>query len=272
MNRYVFGMHRGGSTIMGAIARSAAGVTGVPFVDLGDASATLPEAGPRGAALRSDVLRDAAGKEIDGLYTPQPDNWRAHHGLFAPIRRADLFPVEVFTPADRAVLVIRDPRDCMVSGYYGFLRLHGGGMDHPGRKRQFDRGINAYVLDHMLPRYARALSDYVALRAAIPTLTVLPYEMMITDFPRWIAAFMTALDMPDQVRLRDRLRQFSLRPSATRLVHDLHCQDFERPDAEDIDSHKRQMLPGDHLRKLAPATIATINAQIGDDLRVFGYV
>ncbi|WP_373488417.1 hypothetical protein, partial [Blastomonas sp.] len=92
MNRYVFGMHRGGSSIMGRLAVSAAQISGTPVVHLGEQDKNLPEEGPCGAAKRIDTLRDVTGLVIDAVYEPQPDNWRAHAGLFAPIRRAELFP------------------------------------------------------------------------------------------------------------------------------------------------------------------------------------
>lgn len=272
MNRYVFGIHRGGSSVMGMIAVDAARITGVPLVEMGPPDATLPDAGPRGAATKTDTLRAADGSGIDGIFTPQLENWRAHSGLFVPIRRADMFPPDIFAPGDRAVLMMRDPRDCMVSGYYGFLRLHGGGLQTPSRQIFYDMGIDAYVLEHMLPRYARALDDYIALRAKIPALSVLHYEQMVTDFSRWLPAFLEALAMPRHLRLRERLRHPRLGVTPLRVLLDRHSTSFTPPAAEDIDSHKRQMLPGDHIRKLKPETIATINDQMGPQLRAFGYL
>lgn len=272
MNRYAFGIHRGGSSVMGLIAVDAAQITGVPLVEMGPPDATLPDTGPRGAAAKVDVLRAADGSAIDGIMAPQPDNWRAHRGLFVPIRRADMFPPEIFKTGDRAVLLMRDPRDCMVSGYYGFLRLHGGGLDNPFRQIFYDMGIDAYVLEHMLPRYVRAVDDYIALQAQIPQITVLHYEQMVTDFPGWLGAFLDALAMPHRLRLRERLRHRRPWLTAKRVLLDRHSAGFTPPDAEDIDSHKRQMLPGDHIRKLKPETIATINATMGPQLRAFGYL
>lgn len=271
MNRYVFGMHRGGSSVMGRIARSAARISGIPMVALGEQDKDLPEEGPQGAARRIDTLRDAQGLAIDAVYAPQPDNWRAHGGLFAPIRRADLFPPEVFQGGDRAVLMMRDPRDCMVSGYYGFLRLHAGGLDNPQQRQRYEMGIDTYVLTHMLPRYARVLEGYMALQDRLPALQVMHYEQMVTDFPAWLDAFLTALDMPDRVRLRDRIRLRRVNPGLRDAMLTYHQADFARPTGENIDEHKRQMLPGDHVRKLKPATIAALDAAMAPALARFGY-
>ena len=56
-----------------------------------------------------------------------------------------------------------------------------------------------------------------------------------------------------------------------RLV-DRQAAKFEPPAGEDIDRHKRQMLPGDYRRKLAPATIDRINTRLERQLAYFGYL
>ena len=40
---------------------------------------------------------------------------------------------------------------------------------------------------------------------------------------------------------------------------------------EDIYSHKRQVTPGDHKRKLLPETIDRLNSEFGEVLDVLGY-
>lgn len=41
--------------------------------------------------------------------------------------------------------------------------------------------------------------------------------------------------------------------------------------AEDATKHKRQVTPGDHLRKLKPKTIATMTDAMRKELGFFGY-
>ena len=252
MNRFVFAIHRGGSSVLGGIAKNCALAAGEPAIVLGGGANAFAETGPDGAALRT-----AAGSRPADGFTPQLANWQRHAGVFAPIRRADFFPATFFRPGDRAVLNMRDPRDCMVSGYFGFLRLHNKGLANDRRAAMYERGIDEYVLDDLLDRYALALDNYIALLRAIPTIERLTYEEMVTDFPAWFARFCEALAFE--------------RPVFDRLLA-RQSKKFEPPGEEDIDRHKRQMLPGDYRRKLAPSTIAAIDARIGPQLAFFGYL
>ena len=257
VNKFVFATHRGGSSILGDIARICAIRSGNSFVSIGDKSQMLPELGPNGASKRGVPRSRGDDNGQSEAFVPQIENWRKHSGVFAPIRRADFFPHDFFKEGDKGLLMIRDPRDCMVSGYYGFLRLHAGGLDNPARRADYEKGIDRYVLENMLTRYNDALQDYIDLLGAVPAITVLTYEEMVTDFPSFFAKFFSRLDFDP--------RDYNA------LLHEQIAK-FEPPAAEDIDSHKRQMLPGDHLRKLAPETIAQINARMESQLRYFGYL
>ena len=210
------------------------------------------EVGPTGAAKRIAATQDARE-----AFVPQVENWRQHAGVFSPIRRADFFPAEFFAPGDLALLNMRDPRDCMVSGYFGFLRLHGNGLQDADKKAQYEMGIDAYVLTHMLGRYSKALNDYMALRKQIPDMTVLHYEEMVTSFDSWFEKFYAAL-------------QFN--PAKYDKLLAQQGAHFVPPPVENIDQHKRQMLPGDYARKLEPETIDIINTQMAAQLSYFGYL
>ncbi len=259
MNRFVFAIHRGGSSVLGGIAKNCALAAGEPAVVLGGSACAFAETGPEGAAMRvrgSDGAGKADGAGKVDAFAPQLANWQRHAGVFAPIRRADFFPPAFFRPGDRAVLNMRDPRDCMVSGYFGFLRLHNKGLDNTRRAAMYRRGIDEYVLDDLLERYALALDNYIALLARLPGIRVLTYEAMVGDFPAWFGEFCAALAFEAPVYERLVARQ---------------AAKFDPPAQEDIDQHKRQMLPGDYRRKLAPATIARIDARLERQLRHFGY-
>lgn len=54
-----------------------------------------------------------------------------------------------------------------------------------------------------------------------------------------------------------------------RLYED-HKADFQVED-EDVYRHKRQVMPGDHTRKLLPETIAALNEQFANILKTLGY-
>lgn len=256
MNKFVFAIHRGGSSVLGGIAKNCAMASGETPVMLGGGEQAFHETGPAGAARRARAAASPDGELLEDEFVPQPENWARHGGVFAPIRRADFFPAEFFRPGDLAVLNMRDPRDCMVSGYFGFLRLHGGGLASDSRRQQYERGIDEYVLTTLLDRYVVATRNYIRLREAIPSLKVFTYEEMVTDFEGWFAKFYEAL---------------AFAPDAYARLLPRQAAKFEPPAREDIDAHKRQMLPGDYRRKLKPETIAVINQRMAPQLRYFGY-
>lgn len=259
-NKYIFAIHRGGSSVLGGITKACATASGENPVVLGGTPKAFKETGPEGAALKSagEIDERLTDDMSTARFTPNVDNWLKRSGVFAPIRRSDYFPPEVFSDGDIAVLNVRDPRDCMVSGYFGFLRLHGQGLADSKRQALYDMGIDAYVSDVLCDRYIDALRGYIELDEAIGgRLNVLTYEEMVTDFPSWFRKFYDFLDFA---------------PKKFENLKKQQGQKFEPPSAENIDQHKRQMMPGDYLRKLKPETIAEINRRMNDELKFFGYV
>ena len=87
-------------------------------------------------------------------------------------------------------------------------------------------------------------------------MTLVHYEDMVTDTDRWL----------------DRLAAFSGQPVTEALRARLGPKiDFTVP-SEDTTRHKRQVRPGDHRRKLAPDTIATLTRAFRPELDFFGYL
>ncbi|MEM0907308.1 MAG: sulfotransferase domain-containing protein [Pseudomonadota bacterium] len=261
MNKFVFALHRGGSSVLGGITKNCALASGEAPVMLGAGKQAFHETGPEGAAVKLNSADEAAAVAANDYpepeFAPQLANWQQYSGVFAPIRRADFFPTAFFKDGDRAILNMRDPRDCMVSGYYGFLRLHGSGLADEARREQYERGIDDYVINTMLNRYIKATRNYMALIERIPNVKVLLYEDMVTKFDRWFSEYYKYLGFKE-----DRFDDVCQRQAVK----------FQVPEAEDIDSHKRQMLPGDHLRKLSSQTVDTINKKMERELAFFGYL
>jgi len=260
-NKFVFAIHRGGSSVLGDVVKNCALASDEEPVMIGASTKAFKETGPEGTANR--VSRAASvvkgGKHVQE-FSPNLANWQARSGVFSPIRRPDFFPAERFEPGDIALLNMRDPRDCMVSGYFGFLRLHGEGLKDETRKRMYDEGIDAYVLDKLLDDYTRVCRGYMELNDALDgQLKILTYEEMTTDFPSWFKKFYDLLE-------------FEFDTSRFKELGNRMAKKFEPPEKEDIDSHKRQMFPGDHLRKLKPETIDEVNRRMAGELRYFGYL
>lgn len=165
------------------------------------------------------------------------------------------------------VLLVRDPRDILVSHYFSMLGSHPQPTNSDGFKIKEgasidletwqllaqSRPIDEYVLDAS-PVFLRFFSQYqhVCSKAEV---RLFRYEDIIFAKHQW---------------LRDISAHFGwtiaddiLAEIATR--HDLV------PSVEDHTQHVRQVSPGDHTRKLKPQTIAMLNERFAEPMVYFGY-
>lgn len=161
----------------------------------------------------------------------------------------------------RAIVMVRDPRDCITSAFFSFSQSHKPPRN-PVKLAEFNRRretirqttIDSYALRHT-PQYRDRLEVLDRIIAAHDDILVLKYEEMVGDTEAWLARISEFLDQPVTEALRARLGR---------------KLDFNVT-AEDTGSHKRQVQPGDHRRKLKPETIAAMNAELAACLERFGY-
>jgi len=113
-------------------------------------SSRFPEMGPEGC-----VTVDA-----DGTCHVNLAKWQERAGLFAPISKRNYAPLSQLSDRDKVLVNIRDPRDCMVSGYYGFLKLHRGGLSNPVNRTYFERGVDRYVQEVLLDSCREIFGQY----------------------------------------------------------------------------------------------------------------
>jgi hypothetical protein len=160
--------------------------------------------------------------------------------------------------AGRKVLMVRDPRDALVSQYFSDAWSHAlpaQGAEHFLEKREAAR---ASAIDDFVIEKARNLDKVLlACRPLLedPQCLLLRYEAEVLAKPRLIA------------RLLD---HFGWRcPDAE--VAQLLAEVDEVPDTEDPRRFVRRVLPGDHREKLAPATIARLDEILAASRQAFGY-
>jgi hypothetical protein len=179
--------------------------------------------------------------------------------LYAPLRH----PINVPQVEDyRIVVMLRDPRDVLTSLYYSLAVSHG----LPGnreRKEDFlemradirNLDIDSFVREY-LPLYQARYEGFLRLTQDHDC-TFLRYEDMIADFVPWAQQLGTGL---------------GVKLSGPDISHLERLGGFDRPVEENVSKHIRQRTPGDHTRKLQPATIAFLNEQLGPVLEGFGYI
>lgn len=196
---------------------------------------------------------------------------------FGPIRgsnAAAIFPDDL----DRysIVLHLRDPRDVLTSMYYSFAYSHAvspGRVEIPPGQREHWRGqgVDQFVRE-FAPPVAGVYQNLMMQLLGRPNVILTHYEDMVLDYPNWLHQFLAAFDhLPiPSIKLRHRfLTQFVKKQKIRRQLLRKHRHAFS-VDAENVNQHKRKVVPGDHAEKLSPATIAILDKTFGDYFRHFG--
>jgi hypothetical protein len=163
------------------------------------------------------------------------------------------------------VLLVRDPRDAIVSEYFSTARTHrmpgagtqaeGGASDDMLKKRETAQGQS--VEDYALAEGARlgeAMARYIPLLDD-SKLLVLRYEDIIFDKAKMV---------------RDVARQFGWGVTLGQVDAVLKWIDV-RPEVEDPTQFIRKVSPGDHREKLSAPVIAQLDGMLAEPMAAFGY-
>lgn len=158
----------------------------------------------------------------------------------------------------RACLMVRDPRDMLVSMFFHSRDGQSLRQGMPGaRRKEQEReaalrlDIDEYVLQ-TAPRFLEGCERAVHLVSDRPATCVLRYEDMVDRWSTFAGQLQAAFDLPQRWM---RTIEKESRPN-----------EVERPGA-----HKRSGATGDHRRKLLPATIIELTHRFESVLRTFGY-
>jgi Sulfotransferase domain len=159
----------------------------------------------------------------------------------------------------RACLMVRDPRDMLVSMFFHSRDGMALRPDLPGaRKKEEERAeavrldVDGYVLN-TAPRFLQGCERAVQLVSDVPSIHVLRYEDMVD---RWSL-------FEEQLQAA-----FDLSPRWLRTI----AEESRPNDVEQPGSHKRSGATGDHRRKLLPETVAELTRRFEPVLRRFGYI
>lgn len=239
----VFAFAKSGSVLVNAIVRELMAEVGVPVID-------WPEAWyARGI--------DTASVQCDLTQIFPPYGYCL--GGFREIPRSFLGTAALCRL--RKVMVVRDPRDMLVSRYFSTRFSHG--FEARGTP-QFAQLMRQLIADGEmnLDRYCLFYSwivnaDFFLHHNIIvdPLTLVLKYEDFVYDKGHVVNEICNwfNLDIPAQ-RLSEIVAHYA-----------------GIPVAEQPDQHIRQAHPGDHRRKLKPETIAALNGVVAEFMATFGY-
>jgi hypothetical protein len=244
---FVLGIRKCGSSIMNSMVTDLARLNGRHYLDIAGRffQADVPERVWRNDKASQKLLVPG---QVHGGFRAMPLIFATH---------------EVFTQA-RKILLVRDPRDALVSEYFSNAYSHalpqldgGGGATAEMlalRQDALKASIETYVL-----RQAEALNrtfvEYEAVLAD-PRLLVFRYEDVIFAKRQWVLDIAAHFGWPP--------------PSAATLDGMMGWADV-LPDAERADQFIRKVRPGDHIDKLSPAIVERLNALMAPALGLFGY-
>lgn len=240
MNILFLGQFRGGSSICGELLRILARSCGYEHIDIMKQYHDI--------GVPPELIPD----EVIGQIT------EGENKLFATFRSVPLSLLRLNLAQVRKVLVVRDPRDRLVSGYFAEKNIHtkfevGKALTEMTVGRDVG-SIEKYCLTEA-SSYRHAAKDIINFCYRNSDTLVYKYEQIYEE----PLAFML-----------DVCSRLDLFPSKEALSEAQVHGSF-RTEAEDELQHKRQGKPGDHIRKLSPDIIETVSHVFEEELNYFGY-
>jgi len=164
----------------------------------------------------------------------------------------------------KVVLVVRDPRDVLVSRYFSIKVSHGvPPVKNPNRDEFLKRREQAQEesIDEFVFRTSQRLRDtydeyMYGLLEDHPDVHIARYEDMATDVEEWLSNVLSYIEIsPPKSLVREIVEE-------ARAVQEKD---------EDETEHVRKGKPGDHREKLSPRTIERLNDTFSDVLQKFEY-
>lgn len=251
-NYFVLGVRKSGSSIMNSMMESLARINNYNYVDIAGRlfGQNIPEKDWRNDPA---VLKLFAPGNVYGGFRAMP----------LIFERSDVFQ------AARKILLVRDPRDALVSEYFSNAYSHslpgkgvaaeassGGAREQmlTMRETALATQIEDYVLSRAKP-LNQTLMEY-AVVAKDPQTRLFRYEEVIFDKRRWI---------------QDIATHFSWTAGSPAFLDGMMSWADVVPTEERNTEFVRKVTPGDHKDKLGPATITKLGELLREPMQAFGY-
>jgi hypothetical protein len=241
---FAMGPHKSGTVLLNTMLKDLAHATQVPFFEL------LSELFIKGV----DVSKI---EDVSGLFNEKGI-------MHAGFRTGWIGGRDIVLPhGAKAVVLVRDPRDILVSMYYSVAKSHtlpeGGNLRDVMLKHRVEAenmDIDSWVVGRAKGSAVtfNRWADWVS-NGGPDKVKVYRYEDVIFEKERWLA------DMNEWFGWQ----------APTEAVRQIAAKHDIRPTDEDASRHIRKVAPGDHMEKLKPETIAQINEILRGPAARFGY-
>lgn len=159
----------------------------------------------------------------------------------------------------QVIMMLRDPRDVLTSLYFSLAYSHSipesqKTQIESQRENTRKKTIDDFVIEES-QRFKITYENYKKCLFGKNNVLFLSYEDMVTDFPAWLIEL---------------CKNLQIKPSEQLINELIDGAKFEVD--ENIYSHKRQVQPGDHRRKLQVNTIKKLNLEMQDVLKIYGWL
>lgn len=233
---YFFAFAKSGSTLMDNMLSAYCGVQGIAFFSL------------FGQAFSQGLRTAEVGEEA--LVCFQPEGY-----VYSGFRHYPEFTLPITD--EPVVLLVRDPRDMLVSLYYSVTRSHvipkGNKALQAERERANETTIDEFVLNRgrgylgQFRRYQKQLEG--------KNLRTYRYEDIIYNKTDWLR----------------QLIDFAGLPVNRKLIKKVALNYDVVPGDEQESEHIRQVHPGNYRKKLKAETIEQLSEQLHPFLSAYGY-
>ena len=163
----------------------------------------------------------------------------------------------------RKVLMVRDPRDALVSQYFSFAKSHyiPDGDEGEGPRRDLKRVRKALG--------TMSIDDFVIQQAASMNEAMMSYRPILSDEQLLVLRYEDIIFNKSEL-LTILCDHFGWHVNDQDRADILHHVDI-RPGKEDASKFIRKVTPGDHIDKLKPETIEAVNRQVKEAMDTFAY-
>ncbi len=224
---FVFSLHKAGSVLQDKVIEDICRALAVPSIS---------------------VPKSAFGQGVKDNFSPE-----AFEGIFNPsgycyygFRYLPFYLDGIALNQYKKLLLIRDPRDMLVSYYFSVKKSHpipGGDVGKnllEQRQALQNVDIDKFVLERAA-QFSGTFARYDQIDDE--NLALFRYEDIVFEKERWIKSILAFLEVElDEATIAEIVKK-----------HDIF------PDQENSSSHIRKVSPGDHKEKLQPETIEQLN-------------
>lgn len=245
MDCYAFSIHKAGSTLMHKMIADVCRAAKIPGI-------SIPDTLFRQGIFEKDWAEDP---RILELISPGRIFYGFRH--LPPVLLADSLQLKF----KKSVLLIRDPRDALVSQYFSYGGKH---VSH----RLPDKNKEAF-LEKAQSTADLSIDEYVLKLSRNHLKKLLAYRNNLY-FDNVLLCKYEDIYFDKRTFLGNIFRHFGIRVNQ-RILDAVAEKNDVRPEEEDPTKHIRKGTPGDHANKLKPETIQELNNLFGKVCKWYGY-